>query len=124
MRPLASDFDVGGGAESVHWLRMSPYTTAGTFTSRVLDTGQDESDWSTLEAAGPTPAGTTLTFETRSGDSPTPDASWSAWQALGPGGAIASPDARYVQYRAIVSSTDDTATPTMQQVTVRYQPGP
>jgi hypothetical protein len=124
MRPLASDFDVGGGAESVHWLRMSPYTTSGTFMSRVLDSGKDDSDWSTLEAASAIPAGTTLTYETRSGDSATPDATWSAWQAVGPGGAIASPNARYIQYRAIVSSTDATATPTMQQVTVRYQPAP
>ena len=103
---------------------MSPYASAGTFTSRVLDTGQDDSDWSTLEAAVSALTGTTLTFETRSGNTATPDASWSAWQAVGPGAAIASPNARYVQYRAIGSSTDDTATPTMQQVTVRYQPAP
>ncbi len=39
MRPIASDFTAGGPAVSVDWLRMSPYASSGTFTSRVLDAG-------------------------------------------------------------------------------------
>src|SRR5262249_56411369 len=35
LRPLVSDFQAGDGGVSVDWLRMSPYTAAGTFQSRV-----------------------------------------------------------------------------------------
>jgi hypothetical protein len=122
MRPLASDVIVGGGTASVHWLRMSPYTTTGTFTSRVHDSGQAGSHWSTLETAGTFPAGSAVAFETRSGDTSTPGAGWSDWQAVGSGGAIGSPNRRYLQYRAVLSTGDDAATPTLEQATIRYQP--
>jgi hypothetical protein len=43
----------------------------------------------------------TVEVSTRSGDTPTPDTTWSAWSApLAPGGAIASPNGRFVQLRA------------------------
>jgi hypothetical protein len=77
MRPLASDLNTGGGNVPVHWLRMSPYATAGSFTSRVMDAGT-AADWGRLEASATTAAGTGLTLETRSGNTPTPDAMWSA----------------------------------------------
>ena len=35
-----------------------------------------------------------------------PTASWSAWQPVGAGGAIASPAARYIQYRARMATAD------------------
>ena len=39
MRPIASDYNTGGAAVVVDWMRMSPYAAGGTFTSRVLDGG-------------------------------------------------------------------------------------
>ena len=35
MRPVASDFNVGGGAVTVDWMRLTPYAASGTFLSRV-----------------------------------------------------------------------------------------
>ena len=117
-----SDFNGGGGTTTWHWARLSPYSTAGTFTSRVLDSGQTGTDWTTIQASSATPAGTQLTIETRSGDTATPDGTWSAWQALGTGGGIASPNARYLQYRAALSTTDDKTSPALEEVTVGHRP--
>ena len=117
-----SDFNVGGGATTWNWARLSPYATGGTFTSRVHDSGKAATDWTTLEAQTATPAATGLTIETRSGDTATPDGSWSAWQALGAGGDIASPNARYLQYHAALTTTDDKTTPAVERVTVGYRP--
>ena len=49
---------------------------------------------------------------------PSPTASWSAWQPVGAGGAIASPAARYIQYRARMASTTGVASPTLNRVQI------
>ena len=54
---------------------------------------------------------------------PQPDASWSAWQPVGAGGAIASPAARYIQYRARMTSTAGVASPTLQRVQISFGAG-
>jgi hypothetical protein len=118
MRPIASDFNVGGGTVSVDWLRMTPFAGAGTFTSRVLDAGRSDHEWSGLDADVALPAGTQATFETRSGSTATPDASWSSWQPVGGGGAIASPVARYIQYRAALTTADPAVTPVLRRVAI------
>src|SRR5215217_4625908 len=123
MRPLASDFNVGGPSVSVDWLRMSPYAASGTFESRVFDSGKSASDWLKLDSTPQKPTGTNAGFETRSGNTATPDSTWSAWEAIGADGTIASPSGRYVQYRANLSTTDASATPSVQQVTIGYGAG-
>ena len=67
-------------------------------------------------AARRCPSGTAIAFETRSGATPQPDATWSAWQPVGAGGAIASPAARYIQYRATLTEHRRVATPTLERV--------
>ena len=121
LRPLASDFPVGGASLAVHWVRMSPYTTEGTFTSRVFDAGDTRAFWRSLTADAIVLPGTNVVFETRTGNTPTPDASWSGWQAVGAGNAIASPfGRRYFQYRAILTTTNDMLTPVIRSVQVTY----
>jgi hypothetical protein len=122
MRPLASDLNAGGPEATVDWLRMSPYAGAGTFASRVFDAGAPGADWLTVTRTASAPGPSTLTLATRSGNTATPDGSWSGWQTVGPGDAIASPNARYLQYRAEMASSDDTLTPTLERVAVAYQP--
>ena len=122
MRPLASDVTAGGPNVAVHWLRMSPYAASGTFLSRVFDGGAAGTDWLTLARTASVPAGASLTLATRSGETATPGAGWSDWETVGAGNAIASPNARYLQYRAVLASTDDTVTPTLERVAVGYRP--
>jgi hypothetical protein len=117
MAPLVSDYSAGGPDLSVNWLRLSPYASIGTFTSRVFD-AIGPVTWGTLNVNSDIPAGTNATFETRSGYSATPDASWSAWAALGAGQAIASPSGRYIQYQVTLSSVDPGLTPTIYSVSL------
>jgi hypothetical protein len=120
MRPLVSDFQVGGGGLSVYWLRMSPYAPVGTFTSRVLDAVHTVGQWHDLQPTAAVPPGTQARIQTRSGDSEQPDAAWSEWQDLGAGGEIVSPASRYLQYRAQLSSDDPQLTPTIERVLINY----
>jgi hypothetical protein len=121
MRPLASDFNVGGGTLSIDGLRMGPYSSSGAFTSRVFDSGKDATDWLGLTATTQKPAATNVTFETRSGETATPDGTWSGWEQVASDGSIASPNGRYVQYRANLSTSDPSVSPTVEDVTLGYR---
>ena len=125
MRPIASDFTVGGGNVDVEYLDLYPtepqYPSSGTFTSRVFDAGDNRATWRTLSAAADTPPGTGVTFEVRTGTTPTPDASWSDWQPVGSGGSIGGPiGRRYLQYRATLTTSDTSTTPIVEDVTLGY----
>ena len=45
-------------------------------------------------------------FATRSGNGDAPDTTWSRWQAVGGEGAVASPPARYLQWKVRMASAD------------------
>jgi hypothetical protein len=125
MRPIASDFNVGGGSLAVAYLDLYPipllYPTSGTFTSRVFDAGDSRATWRTLAAALDTPAGTGVSFEARTGSTPTPGAGWTAFQPVGPAGQIPGPlGRRYLQYRATLTTTDTSITPFVDSVTLGY----
>lgn len=78
-------------------------TEAGTLMSSVFD-AKAPARWGTLRwtASGPPPV-----LETRSGDTPDPDAAWSVWTPA-QAAKVASPPARFLQYRARLSETDTT----------------
>ena len=104
MRPVVSDYSLFGAGVKVDWLRMSNYPTTGTFTSRVArQRARRERLADARRARAAAPPARAIAFQTRSGDTRQPDASWSAWQPVGAGGAIASPNARYLQYRATLT---------------------
>ncbi|MGZ7011384.1 MAG: Ig-like domain-containing protein, partial [Ilumatobacteraceae bacterium] len=99
----------------VDWMRMSPYAAAGTFESRVFDAGT-LNDWTTLTTMTSVPEGTSVGSETRSGTTAdTSDTSWSAWAPV-TAGAIASPNARYLQYRVTLTASDPATTPAVERV--------
>ncbi len=105
--------------------RQGPgFVASGWFESAVLDSGAGGATWNTLSSLATVPAGTQVLLSTRSGNVPSPDASWSSWSAAVPPGtfAVASPRARYLQVRAVLSTTDATASPTLQEFTVTYDP--
>lgn len=122
MRPVASD-EPGGATLQVNWLRMSPYANRGVFVSRILD-AKMRARWVAVNWTGSQPNGTAVSFETRMGDSANPDdGSWTAWNVVS-GTLIAGPDRRYLQYRATLSSAISSSSPTVEQVTVSFQPPP
>jgi VCBS repeat-containing protein len=121
MRPVASDISNPGPAAPLvlDWMRMSPYASGCTFESRVFDAGEP-ANWMDLITGSQTLAGTTVSFETRSGNSMAPDATWSDWQAVDGQGAIASPDNRYLQYRASLATSDSNATPALESASITF----
>lgn len=93
----------------------------GTYESPVKDT-KFVSHWGVIAWRGETPEGTSLEFFSRSGNSERPDETWSDWD--GPykdanGSPIKSPNARYIQWKAVFQGSGET-TPTLGDVTVSY----
>ncbi|MDQ2913089.1 MAG: Ig-like domain-containing protein, partial [Chloroflexota bacterium] len=118
MRPIASDFASGGVNLSVDWMRMSPFSSSGTFTSRVLDAGA-ATNWGALSYVANVPSGTTVSLGVRRGDTSTPDGTWSLFSAVSNGGLVGG-NSRYLQYQATMNTSAADSSPTLQSVTVGY----
>jgi VCBS repeat-containing protein len=118
MRPIISDFSSGGPVVVVDWIRLSPYNSPCAFVSRTFDAGQPV-HWQTLTWNGETPAGTSVAFETRTSAD---GANWSDWAAVDSGGAIASPNGQYIQYRAALSTSNANITPVVADVSLSFGP--
>ncbi len=93
----------------------------GTFESDVRDAGS-AARWGSIRwrATG----GGTLQISTRSGNTSRPDDTWSDWSApysAAAGSPIASPSARYLQWRAVLAGSGN-AGPELTSVTVAYLP--
>ena len=122
MRPLFSDFNVGHGSLTVDWMRLAPYASSGTFTSRVLDAGT-EVVWSTAEWTAQLPPGTGLSFRARFGNTAIPDATWTPFSEINASGDSIGGISRYVQYQVVLTG-DGSTTPTLQDVTFRASAEP
>jgi hypothetical protein len=96
--------------------------TRGTYESEVRD-AETVATWGTIRWRAATPPGTTVRLFTRSGNTAIPDETWSPWSApyTNPDGeSIASPKARYLQWRAEL--TGGAETPVLTSVTIAYLP--
>ena len=123
MRPIASDLTPGGPEATVDWMRMSPYPGSGTFDSRVFDAGAGQTaDWGALNWNSAAPSGTGVAISVRTGNSPTPDGNWSAFTPIATSGGDIPGTSRYVQYRAQLTTSDTTNTPTLSDVSIGYAP--
>jgi hypothetical protein len=122
MKPVVSDFDAANpGVLTVNSIGMSLFSATGSLESQVRDAGAGKVTWGALTAVATTPASTGVSFQTRTGQTAnTGDATWSDYQAVGPGGAIQSPAARYIQYRATLTTSDNRVTPSLDKVTLGY----
>ena len=122
MRPIASDLNTIGPELTVDWLRMSPYPGSGTFTSRVFDAGQS-ANWGAISWDESLPAGSAIAISVRTGDTPTPDGSWSAFAPIGASGQDILASSRYVQYQAVLTSSDAGSTPALRDVSIAETTG-
>jgi hypothetical protein len=96
---------------------------AGSFEAPPHDSGT-ASRWGSLAWRADLPDSCTLTFRTRAGNSAKPDRTWSDWSLplSNPSGSpIASPNARYIQWKAEMTGKDG-ATPLLNSVTLAYLP--
>ena len=94
------------------------YPSSEIYTSKVIDATRT-SDWQDLDVESTTPEGTSITYQTRSGRTMVPDGTWSDWADV-TDNAIASPDARYLQIKATLATTDENVTPTISAITINY----
>ena len=94
------------------------YYSSGTLTSPVFDAGSVV-DWGSIDWTSTEPAGTSITIRTRTSND---RANWSAWQTCSPKGKIPSPEAKYLQYRATLSTTDQSITPELHRIAIKAVP--
>jgi sugar lactone lactonase YvrE len=96
----------------------------GTFTSDVRD-AQTVATWGVIKWQGLVPQGTRVEVSTRSGNTKTPDDAWSDWSApygAADGSPIASPRARYLQWRAVLIGGGRSEAPLLTSLTAAYLP--
>lgn len=92
----------------------------GVYDSDVKD-ARMVATWGALSWRASVPQGTRIELFTRSGNTRTPDEAWSDWSAAytnADGSTIASPKARYLQWRAVL--TGKTQTPVLTSVSAAY----
>lgn len=95
---------------------------SGSYVSDVRDAAAGAT-WGLLQWEGVVPPSAAATFETRSGNTATPDDTWSDWSAVrGDAGVlrIASPPARYLQWKVALSAGRTGPSPVLDAVTVTY----
>ena len=90
----------------------------GTYESDPYDVGFF-SYWGRLVSKGETDGGK-VAFETRSGNLDRPHKNWSPWAGVDGTGRVASPSARFIQYRATLSSGASGKSPELTEVEVAY----
>jgi Domain of unknown function (DUF4082)/Bacterial Ig-like domain/Cohesin domain/FlgD Ig-like domain/Bacterial Ig domain len=115
MVAVASDFNIDGSLLSLDWLRVTPYASAGSFTSRVFDQGATAA-WGAATWTSSTPAGTSIAMFVRKGDTPAPDGTWTAFASIASSGASIGGASRYIQYRADLATGDVAQTPVLDGV--------
>ncbi|MDY6836233.1 MAG: DUF2341 domain-containing protein [Chloroflexota bacterium] len=93
------------------------YVASGTIASKVQDTGVSGTQWTNLSWGETLPAGTNITFEVRSSDTAflKGDAS-PAWQDV----STLPVTGRYQQWRATLTTSAMTDTPTLEDVRVLH----
>ncbi|HUE87192.1 MAG TPA: hypothetical protein VMO26_14040 [Vicinamibacterales bacterium] len=94
--------------------------TRGTYESDVKD-ARVVASWGTIAWRAATPPGTRVELQTRSGNTRTPDEAWSDWSGSytdANGTAITSPNARYLQWRAVLTGKGES--PVLTSVTAAY----
>ena len=103
--------------------RTNTYAAAGTIASQVLDTGIAGAKWDALFWDETLPANTDITFEVRASDTAfAKDAATPSWTFVGGTSPVTSglPSGRYLQWRATLTTSDTSETPTLHEVTVDY----
>jgi hypothetical protein len=103
--------------------RTKTYASPGTIASQVLDTGATGATWNQLSWSETLQTNTDITFEVRASDTSfAKDAGTPSWISVGGTSPVTSglPSGRYMQWRATLSTSDTSKTPTLHDVTVTY----
>jgi len=99
------------------------YYSSGTIASQVLDTGISGAIWNCMFWDESLPVSTDITFEVRASDTSfLKDAASPSWVSVGGSSPVYTglPSGRYKQWRATLTTSDVSQTPTLQEVRVYY----
>ncbi|MBA3873418.1 MAG: hypothetical protein H0X30_30160 [Anaerolineae bacterium] len=110
MQVIASD--ASGVTLPVDWVQISPYSSSGTYVSRVFDAGVNKS-WGAVTW---TTVGSTAAISARSGNVATPNGTWSAYKSLATSGTNANLTGRYIQYQVALSTSDTAQSPALDNI--------
>lgn len=102
----------------------SGYPSSGTFLSSIHNSDSTLTEWDTLYWSEALPAFTDLTIAVRVGNTAVPDGSWTSWSTeySDPNGTELNLTGQYAQYRLTLYSSDVTATPSAEDITITYNP--
>ena len=109
---------LGTGNSAKIYELTTEYKTEGTIESKPHNT-RAISRWGKLRWEAAMEEGASITFATRSGNTKKPDNTWSEWSdelTNSEGSQIASPSARYVQWRAKLATSDSSQSPMLDKV--------
>ncbi|MFQ5905281.1 MAG: hypothetical protein ACE5JA_01785 [bacterium] len=98
------------------------FVREGRITSSPFDAGMTSS-WGAISWNGDIPKGTSIKLQTRSGNTEKPDRTWSEWSESydeSRGSKVTSPKARFIQWRAVLSTKDPSVTPVLRDVSLAY----
>jgi hypothetical protein len=113
---------LGTGDPGKLYVLRDKYAERGSVLSEVLD-AKIISRWGSLRWQGEVPDGTSVSVVTRSGNVADPDDTWSDWSAEQTDvrqAIVAAPNARFLQYRVTLATTDPALTPAIRALTLRY----
>jgi hypothetical protein len=119
MKPTVLDLTVGDGAVTLSWMRMTPYASAGNYSSAVFDAGAVVT-WVSTSWTAVTPAGTNVVVQYRTGNTPTPDATWTSFTTVPTSGAALTGSSRYFQFAVQETTSDVGQTPVVKNVTLAF----
>ena len=99
------------------------YETEGSFESEVFD-ARHFARWGRVFWQAETPDGSSVTVFTRSGNVDNPDRHWSPWSPAhrSPREISASPGARFLQWKGVLTSGKGKDTPLLDTVEIAYFP--
>jgi len=103
--------------------RTKTYASPGTIASQVLDAGVAGARWDALCWDETLHTNTDITFEVRASDTLfAKDAATPSWTSVGGASPVTSglPSGRYKQWRATVTTSDTSKTPTLHEVRVYH----
>ena len=109
-------------ADDITWWDLAASSPGGYLDSSILDT-QVDADWDYLAWNSQTPSGTSVSVQVRASDDYISMGSWSAiLTAPCSLEGILNDGDRYVQYRTILETSNPDTTPTLNDVTITWDP--
>lgn len=100
------------------------FAASGSYESQVKDAGIF-SKWGRLRWRQEAPPGTEVKFYTRSGNTEEPDNTWSPWSdplTQPTGQQVSSPQARFFQWKVVLTTSKGELTPVVDNVELAYLP--